>query len=130
MDPKSGHDFKIIKKVKQGGQFPEYGDSKFMGVSALSNDEATISKWMAARHDIYALRKIYTEDELKKALKIYKGVEQDPRQTFNPEEFMPKAGSTSVPTAAVTSQVVVDDEDLSLADDDFIKGLRNEIESN
>lgn len=142
MDPKTGHDFKIIKKVKPGGQYPEYGDSKFLGVSLLSKDEAKLEGWLAARHDIYALRKVLGEDELKKALRIYKGMEADPRQTFDPSEFMPKAGSVTVPAGvpeaakpAVTSKPVVaeattgaDDDDLSLADDDFIKDLRHDIE--
>ena len=137
MDPKTGRDFKIIKKVKPGGQYPEYGDSKFLGVSLLSKDDSKIEGWLAARHDIYVLRKVFSEDELKKALRIYKGVDQDPRQTFDPTEFMPKAGSVSVPVstheaqkASVVSTKVEanEDEDLSLADDDFIKGLRSDIE--
>lgn len=138
MDPKTGHDFKIIKKVKPGGQYPEYGDSKFLaGSSLLSKDDAKIAGWLAARHDIYALRKIMSEEELQRSLRIYKGLEQDPRQTFDPSEFMPKSGSVTVsvtaetPKVAVTSKQVVeeniDDEDLSLADDDFIKDLRNDI---
>ena len=137
MDPKTGHDFKIIKKVKPGGQYPEYGDSKFLGVSLLSKDESKIEGWLAARHDIYVLRKIMTEDDLKKALRIYKGLEQDPRQTFDPSEFMPKPGSATVSVAtetqkpAVVSKPVIveaEDEDLSLGDDDFIKDLRVDIE--
>lgn len=125
----TGHDLKIIKKMKPGGQFPEYGDSKFLGVSVLSKDSSKIETWMKARHDIHALRKVLSEDELKRALRVYKGLETDSRQSFNPEEFMPKAGSTTVPvsTEKTAVSVQVDDDDLSLADDDFIKDLRSNI---
>lgn len=137
MHPETGRDFKIIKKQKPGGQYPEYSDSKFLGVSELSKDKAKIEKWLEARHNLGALRKVLSEEELKKALRIYKGLEQDSRQSFNPEEFMPKAGSTTVPAGSITeatrANVAVaiggnsDDDDLNLADDDFIKGLREDI---
>jgi uncharacterized protein with NRDE domain len=100
-----------------------------LGVSVLSKDSSKIETWMKARHDIHALRKVLSEDELKRALRIYKGLETDSRQSFNPEEFMPKAGSTTVPvsTEKTAVSVQVDDDDLSLADDDFIKDLRSNI---
>jgi hypothetical protein len=133
MDPKTGCDFKIIKKMKPGGDFPEYGDSKFLPKSLLSKDDAKVEAWLAARHDIYALRKVIGEDELKRALRIYKGVEKDPRAGgFDPSEYSSNSGRsnqsqphTAPAQSVVAKPVVAVDEDLSLVDDDFIKDLRS-----
>lgn len=117
----SGRDFKIIKRVKKSGpdSFPNYDDSKFMGITPAGTKEE-IEKWMHNLHNLEDLRKILPGEELEREVRIFRGLEKVP------EEMSHARVETSKPEPIkVTREVVASDEDESLADEDFIRQLKN-----
>jgi hypothetical protein len=119
--PESGRDFKIIKRIRKSGgdAFPNYDESKFMGVSPLGNDKQ-VANWLENLHDLQALRQLKTTEELLKELNIFRGLEKDPSVQF---EFGGNVEVKAEIKPAAKKTVVPDDE--ALADDDFINELRN-----
>jgi hypothetical protein len=128
-DPETGRDFKIIKKLVKGGgstAFPNYDQSKFLGVSPLGT-EKQVAAWMETLHDLQALRQLKPYEELQKELDVFRGVVADPDlEPYRPAETMERRNAVPVmATPKVVASVVDDDE--SLADDEFIRELRREI---
>lgn len=118
-----GRDFRIRKKLKKssnGAAYPDYGESNFLAPSPAGTDEQ-IKKWMNSLMDLEAERKVRPIDELKEQVEIFMGRKEDT--------------SLSVPTPTVevqkpvVQQVVSSPVDTTdgeeLADDDFLRSLRN-----
>jgi hypothetical protein len=147
--PKTGRDFKIVKKMKPGGQFPDYSGSEWKDVSVLSKDEEKINGWLNNMNDLYALRTVLSTEDMKKQIRIFEGKEKDPRNQFDASFLEEQAHAahptTSVnfhsnpaPTAPVASKVVnnvpnvpdvTDVSDEPLVDDDFTRSVRNALGS-
>lgn len=62
-DLKTGHDFKIIKRIE--GIWPKYDQSGPRPKPSKAGSDAAIAKWMDSLHDIHALVKLEDYDELK-----------------------------------------------------------------
>jgi hypothetical protein len=140
-DVKNGRDFKIVKTLRQSGKdvFPNYSDSKFLDVSPAGIPEE-VAKWVAALHDLKALRVIKDNEYLKKQLKIHLGIEKDDSQGdgFDPSEFQRSADDETVvvttskkespvektSTSTAAAVVVEGAKDEVLADEDFLSQLK------
>jgi hypothetical protein len=120
-DRESGRDLKIIKRIRKSGadSFPNYDESKFMGVSAAGT-EKQVEHWLEHLHDLQALRQLKTTEELMKELRIHRGLEQDPSTQF---DFGDKPAIVEAPAAKKIT--ITEDDDQSLADDDFLAELKN-----
>jgi hypothetical protein len=135
--PKNGRDLKIVKKMKPGGKFPDYSGSEWKDISVLSKDDAKIQQWLNSLNDVFALKKVLPIEEMKKAIRIFEGKEQDPRKTFD-ASFLDDNGSvvdhsvsvsvpanvpSSKPAPMVEPVMDISDED-SLVDPDFANTVR------
>ena len=72
--PKTGRDFRIVKKIKASGnrEYPNYDLSKFEEVSPIGTADE-FKSWMESLHDLESMRIVKTADELVRALKIHLG---------------------------------------------------------
>ena len=72
--PKTGRDFRIVKKIKASGtrDFPNYDLSKFEESSVVGTADE-FRQWMDNLHDLQALRVIKSNEELTTALKVHLG---------------------------------------------------------
>jgi hypothetical protein len=143
-DVETGRDYKIVKKSKRDGQgrtFPDYSCS-FENPSKLGTAEQ-VEEWLGGLHDLMALRALKTVDELKREIRIHKGLEQEGDGGFDPKEY--EAGSPSVstsysappPAARVESRPApapvtkpkavsapdISAEDAALLEDEFLQNL-------
>jgi hypothetical protein len=127
-NPKSGRDFKLVKKMN--GEYPNYDLSKFLDSSPLGEPDE-ISTWLENLHDLQAIRVVKSEDELKHALKVHLGLVEEATQgddSYDPSEFTSKpSAKTSKPTSSAdlgletASSTVVEEE--VMADDEFLKEI-------
>jgi hypothetical protein len=140
-DIDTGRDFKIIKVMRKSGSesYPNYNESKFLDSSTLGNAEDR-EKWLNNLHDLAALRTLKPNEELKKSLKVHLGLIPDDSTNFDPNEYMPSRPAATVTretkpvaeskvsagtTTTTTASAAVVDTDESLADDDFLKQLKD-----
>ncbi len=141
-DMESGRDFKILKKNKKdadGRVFPFYEESKFLDPSPAGSPDQ-IAQWLETMHDLQALRVLLTPEDMKRQIRIHKGLEKDPNQGFDPREFEaqpepnvqieshPKvapAVETKAPAAPAKAPAspAISDEDAALLEDEFLKSL-------
>jgi len=143
--PKTGRDFRVVKKVVRGGggaEYPNYDNSKFEDATpAGSPDELQV--WLEKSHDLQALRAIKNPDELKHALRVHLGMvkegdagvddelaefraatvtsakTQPAKETFREELAVSSSSTPAAKTPAASS----DDADEVMADSDFLKEL-------
>jgi hypothetical protein len=133
-NPKSGRDFKVVKKVVKGGggaEYPNYDNSKFEDLSPVGSP-TEFEKWINEMHDLQSLREVKSIDELKHALKVHLGMIKEGEDTGSDDLDEFRTGSSSKPSSSVnedlvtstpvTSSVSTDDDEI-LADDDFMKEL-------
>ena len=138
---KKGRDFKIIKTMRQSGSnsYPNYDSSKFLDPEPVG-EPTEVEGWLEELHDIASLRVLKETDDLKHDLKVHLGLEQDAATSdFDPTEFQAAGSTEETPTVtdetdtstAVTDEVANSAETSSkdastpLADDEFMKDLRN-----
>jgi len=141
-NPVSGRDFKVVKKITKSGprEFPNYDFSKFEGESPAGESDE-LDTWLENIHDLQALRKVKTEEELRHALRVHLGMVQEGESEKDDDldEFRNATGvgeETSTPAAtagddSVRSELVTQTAETSkpseeqelLADDDFMKEL-------
>lgn len=81
--PVNGRNYKIVKMLKPGGQFPDYNSSEWEDPSPLSDDESQIQNWLSNLNDVFALHKVVSKEEMQKGIRIFEGVEQDSRKSFD-----------------------------------------------
>lgn len=139
--PQKGRNLQVVKKMKPGGKFPDYSGCEWKDVSLLSKDESKVQNWLANLNDVFALKKVVSVEEMKRAIRIFEGKETDPRKTFD-ASFLEDSGSgsvsvsvpASVPTARQSqvakspaqTQIHIPDMDdgADLVDDDFANNVR------
>lgn len=135
----TGRDFKIIKQIVKSGpnSYPSYSTSKFLDPSAIDPEQGKI--WIAAEHDLVALRHVLPEEDMKRELKIHLGVIPNTQVAgFDPSEYLVNGNAASVSTPVVTASepVVVkkevvfetpasDEGSGGVVDEDFFNSLRN-----
>jgi hypothetical protein len=142
----TGRDLKIIKRlVKSGNEsYPNYTESRFAAPSRAGTDKQ-IEEWLDNLHNLEDLRQLKTVEELTKEVRIFRKLEKDPSLEYDSdgevsttEEVTPKK---VIATATVKTPVnsmhkgktiatpppLLDDDDVdsALADDDFLKKLRD-----
>jgi hypothetical protein len=125
-NPKSGRDFKLVKKMN--GEYPNYDLSKFLDSSPLGEPDE-INTWLENLHDLQAIRVVKTEDELKHALKVHLGLIEDSGndEGYDPSEFASKSSPKTQPKSSAdlglesVSSTVVEEE--VMADDEFLKEI-------
>ncbi len=81
--PVNGRNLKIVKEMKPGGQFPDYSGSEWEDPCPLSEDDTLVQKWLGSLNDVHALRKVLAVEEMKRAIRVFEGIEVDPRKTFD-----------------------------------------------
>jgi hypothetical protein len=128
-DLQHGRDLKIKKTITKGpeGSYPSYTESKFLG-EFVAGTQAEITQWLASLHDLAGLRQVKTAEELRKEIRIFRGLEKDPSTSFDEEDFrIPVTTSTPVvtPTKPSVTKPVVEDTDLGLAEEDYLADLQN-----
>lgn len=150
-DVMEGRDFKILKKTKKGNdgqQYPYYEDSKFLDPTPLGSPQQQ-QEWLAGLFDLKSLREMKTPDELKREVRIHRGVEKDPTVGYDlselgigsaptakaqapsqfQEEYNQQRATAPVtkPVAAVSNAKItppaLDDEDTGILEDDFLNKL-------
>jgi hypothetical protein len=89
-DINTGRDFLLVKTMRQSGKenYPNYNDSEWMEPSPLGNPDE-VKAWLAALHDLNALRVIKPAEELKTELKRHLGLLPTEDTGFDPREFQP-----------------------------------------
>jgi len=131
-NPKTGRDFKLVKKNVKGAngvEYPNYDQSKFLEPSALGTPEE-VDGWIENLHDLQAIRVIRTEEELKHALKVHLGLisENEDDGDYDAEEFSSKSSSKGeskkelIEEAKEKVSVSAEEEEI-MADDDFLKEI-------
>jgi len=141
--PINGRNLKVVKEMKPGGQFPEYGGSEWEDPCPVSEDDALIQKWLGSLNDVHALRTVLAVEEMKRHIRVFEGYEVDPRKSFD-DSFLTEESSNgvsvsvpaNVPSApaqthhapkaqTVTSALPdVNVEDDPLVDDEFANNVR------
>jgi hypothetical protein len=132
-NPKTGRDFKLVKKnVKgaNGAEYPNYDQSKFLEPSALGTPEE-VEKWIENLHDLQSIRVIKTEEELKHALKIHLGLiteNGDDDDDYDASEFSVKNNSKNESKKELIEDqkekvAISAEEEEIMADDDFLKEI-------
>ncbi len=139
--PKTGCDFRLVKKVVKSGnrEYPNYDFSKFEEESPAGTSEE-LESWFGNLNDLSALRKLKTSEEIKHGLRVHTGMIVEGDSAGELDEFYSKS---PVQTAAKSAESVITgsdvireevlvskkasksviSEDESLADDDFLKQL-------
>jgi hypothetical protein len=148
--PISGRNLKVVKEMKPGGQFPEYGGSEWEDPCPLSEDENQIKAWLDNLNDVHALRKVLTVEEMQRAIRVFEGREVDSRKTFD-MSFLDNTGeaheethaapvvaqkptatrvNTPVHQKPIPSPVVMEEVDEDpLVDDEFAANVRAALEN-
>jgi hypothetical protein len=132
-NPKTGRDFKLVKKnVKgaNGAEYPNYDQSKFLDPIALGTPEE-VEKWIENLHDLQSIRVIKTEEELKHALKIHLGLiteNDDDDDDYDASEFSVKSNSKNESKKELIEDqkekvAISAEEEEIMADDDFLKEI-------
>ncbi len=145
--PQNGRNLKVVKAMKPGGTFPDYNGSEWEDVSPLSDDDALIQKWLGSMNDVHVLRKVIAVEEMKRAIRVFEGIEQDAKKTFDASFLSEESHAVSVSVPAgvpvsapvhtaksivttpktqpiVTPAAVADVEDDPLVDDEFAQTVR------
>jgi len=142
MHPKTGRNLKIVKVMKPGSTYPEYSGSEIEDPSPLSEDDKLIAQLLANLNDLQALRIVLSSEEMKHQIRVYEGLEQDTRMSFD-ASFLSANGSApkvqvavptlppALPKRSVDVPVVQDvDEDPNWGvDDDFINSVKSAVQS-
>lgn len=136
--PISGRDFKIIKKIvhSDGQKFPNYNESVFTQSPSILGTDEEVAEWLEKLHDIMALRKLIAKEDMQREIRIFEGVEQDPRSAFDTSLLDPSGQPTQsvvrehvaekpkAPASVAAPSVDVMDLPDDMPEDDFIKELR------
>lgn len=132
-DPRTGRDFRLVKKLKPGGEFPEYSKSFFLEPSPLGT-EREMNEWFNGLHDLTRERRLVTHSEMELDLRRYLGEDVD---SFDPQEFTRgldeqiESGSTTTSTKSAVVRAAEMEmggsggDDESLSDEDFFKKIQN-----
>lgn len=116
----TGHDLKLVKRIKKSptGTFPNWEESKFVGVSKAGTDKQ-IKGWLESLHDLQALRMLLPADDLQRELDVFRGIIiEDDLNSVVPNKEPEKLIN-------IVKKPVPQDEDESLADAEFMAELRN-----
>lgn len=144
--PVNGRDFKIVKKMKPGGKFPDYAGCEWKDPSPLQRDESLAKQWLENMNDVFSLRNVLSADDMKKQIRIFEGKEKDPRNQFD-ASFLEEAAFNAHPTTSVSFNTqtasapaprvaqaaaahvpeVHDVGDEEMVDDDFTRKVRSAL---
>lgn len=94
--PINGRNLKIVRAMKPGGQFPDYTGSEWEDPCPLHEDSSMIEKWLGSMNDIYSIRNVITEEEMKRAIRVFEGIEQDTRKSFDASFLNESSEASSV----------------------------------
>lgn len=146
-----GRDLRVIKRLVKGEgdtKWPDYMESQFLNPSPLGT-AVEINEWLTNRHDLTALRRILSQEELAREVRIHRKLEKDPQLSMDSvsepdidEEVPAKAKTRSDPVRPpISAQVqkpvaskavsvkmspqAVEEADEALADDDFLNKLKS-----
>ena len=144
-NPKTGRDFRVVKKtvrVGNGPEYPNYDASKFEEISQVGTVKE-FESWLDSLHDLNSLRVLKTQEELKQAIRVHTGMAsgQD-EQDDDLAEFRTngKQASTSTASDVIREELVVtttkpaasfasssssSSEEEQMADEDFMKDLED-----
>ena len=144
-NPKTGRDFRVVKKtvrVGNGPEYPNYDASKFEEISPVGTVKE-FESWLDSLHDLNSLRVLKTQEELKQAIRVHTGMAsgQD-EQDDDLAEFRTngKQASTSTASDVIREDLVVtttkpaasfasssssSSEEEQMADEDFMNDLEN-----
>jgi hypothetical protein len=147
-NPKTGRDFRVVKKtvrVGNGPEYPNYDASKFEEISPVGTVKE-FESWLDSLHDLNSLRVLKTQEELKQAIRVHTGMAsgQD-EQDDDLAEFRTngKQASTSTASDVIREELVVtttkpaasfassssssssSSEEEQMADEDFMNDLEN-----
>jgi len=140
--PLEGRNLKIVKSTPSGGGFPNYNGSEWEDQSKLSEDTALIEKWLNNMHNVFDLCKVQSVDEMKHAIRVFEGIEQDAKKTFDASFLTDSPPSVSVPVTAPVIKAAppvqqhvpsaieeINDEDIAV-DPDFASAVQAALERN
>lgn len=83
--PFTGRDFKIVKELKKGENYPDYSRSAFAMDESVAGDKEQIEKWLSELHDLEGERysNLKTADELQHYIDIIIGKVKDDSRGFD-----------------------------------------------
>ena len=131
-DPRKGRDFKITKKVVKGSggsEYPNYDQSSFLDPSPAGSTE-DLKTWLTNIHDLQALRKLVSRDELQVEVSKYANPSSvvEAMQNIDSVPFSPSP--TPAKQAPKPKKSEVESEDLNdelsgFVDEDFLSNFKN-----
>jgi hypothetical protein len=147
-DIKNGRDFIIVKKFREGSEYPYYDESKFQDPSPLGTPEE-VNVWLENLHDLASLRVVKPVEEIDIALQKYTGALPDDDTSFDMSKYRKKAPSLDeqvseakkvVAAKAETKPSVAKAEtkptpapaktgDAELAEKEWMSGLNNDLKN-
>ena len=114
-DIKTGYDFLILMEVRGEEEFPNYDRTTFAREVSPAGTPEEVKKWAGSLHDLKALRKPATVEDLDKELARHRGLIDDEEEGFDVDAFDAKhrkAGTVSRSGGATTTaDVEADVED-------------------
>lgn len=136
-DIKTGRDLTIVKKFREGSEYPYYDESKFQDPSPLGTPEE-VEQWLSNLHDLASLRVIKPVEEIDIALQKYTGALPDDDTSFDMSKYRKKAGTgldeqvseakaAVKPTAKAESKPVTKPASEGLVEATFMQGLEEDL---
>ena len=108
VDIKNGYDFVIRMEVRGEEQFPNYDRTTFAREASPAGKPEEIKKWVDNLHDLKALRKPASVEDLDRELARHRGLIDDEEEGFDVEAFDAKFRKPG--TSPSTSSHVTDEE--------------------
>lgn len=145
-DITNGRDFIIVKKFREGSDFPYYDESKFQDSTPLGTPEE-VEQWLGNLHDLASLRVLKPVEEIDIALQKYTGAipDDDNNASFDMSKYRKKAPTLDekvteekkkvekpAPTPSgvkVEAKPIVKSDDEILAEADFVKGVNDDLKN-
>jgi len=103
--PKTGRDFRLVKKTTRGAggfEYPDYGGSEFEEPGPAGTPEEW-DRWIGNLHDLASLRKVKDFNTLDHALKVHNGVLEPDDEEFDTSVYEPDPDGEDTVRASLKS---------------------------
>ncbi len=132
---KEGRDLRVIKRLVKGGgdeKYPNYNESVFLNPSPAGN-KIEVEQWLESMHDLNALRRLLSDEDLAREVRIHRGLEKDPETAYDQHEVEVEEEEVVVKRPPTTAQVqrpqakkntFTPDFDEAMTDEDLLDKLK------
>jgi uncharacterized Zn finger protein (UPF0148 family) len=141
-NPKTGYDFLVKMEIRGEEEYPNYDRTSFARETSPAGKPEEVKRWAGSLHDLKALRKPATVEELETELARHRGLIDDEEAGFDVEAFDAKHRTGGTPTRTTHTDagngIEVEDtdaddavtpsapaEDVSIDDEQFMAELQS-----